>query len=51
MNQEEWAEALPLLAESLAIDERLAASDLSNVTWQQDVRVSRRLVAEVRKKT
>jgi len=41
---------LPLLEQSLAIDERLAVSDSSNVTWQNDVRVSRRLVAEARKK-
>jgi hypothetical protein len=50
MKQEKWADALPLLEKSLAIDERLAASDPTNVTWQKDVRVSRRLVEEVRRK-
>jgi hypothetical protein len=50
MKQEEWAKALPLLEKSLVIGERLAASDLSNVTWQNDVRVIRRLVEQVRKK-
>jgi hypothetical protein len=38
---------LPLLERSLSIDERLAASDPTNATWQNDVRVSRRLVREV----
>lgn len=38
---------MPLLEQSLAIAERLAASDLSNVMWQNDVQASRRLVEDV----
>ena len=34
----------------MAIDERLAASVLSNVMWQNDVQVSRQLVAKVRQR-
>ncbi|MEY2880659.1 MAG: hypothetical protein RLZZ15_3039 [Verrucomicrobiota bacterium] len=48
--QERWAEALAVMEQSLTIDERLAAMDPTNVTWQNDVRVSRRLVAELRAK-
>ena len=48
MKQDRWEEALPLLEQSLAIDEWLAASGVSNIMWQNDVRVSRRLVAQVR---
>jgi hypothetical protein len=44
----EPAEALRLAHESLAIDERLASLDRSNVTWQKDVMVSRALVARLR---
>jgi hypothetical protein len=40
--------ALPNAEESLAIDERLAALDPSNVTWQKDVAVSRTQVARLR---
>jgi hypothetical protein len=40
--------AVRLAEGSLAIDERLAALDLSNVKWQKDVEVSRRLVARLR---
>jgi len=42
--------AVRLAEGSLAIDERLAALDLSNVKWQKDVEVSRRLVARLRGK-
>lgn len=37
-----------MLERSLEIDERLAASDPTNQTWQKDVRVSRRLVEGLR---
>ena len=36
--------------QSLMIDERLAATDPTNVMWQKDVKVSRELVAELREK-
>lgn len=48
--RENWREALALMERSLEIDELLAASDRTNVIWQQDERVSRRLVAELRAK-
>ncbi len=47
MSQPRWQAALPLLEQSLAIDERLAASAPSNVMWQREVQMSRRLVTEV----
>ena len=40
-------EALRLAEESLALDERLAALDPSNATWQNDVAVSRALRARL----
>lgn len=43
-----FTEALGHAEDSLAIDERLARLDSSNVMWQRDVRVSRRLVARLR---
>jgi len=46
--QGEGAEALHLAEESLVIDERLAALDRTNVMWQQDVEVTRALVARLR---
>jgi len=49
MKQERWTEALPLLEQSLEIDERLAALAPTNATFQNDVRVSQRLVAEARR--
>jgi len=45
-----WEQTLALMEQSLRIDERLAATDPTNVTWQNDVKVSRRLVAELRAK-
>jgi len=36
------------MEQSLRIDERLAATDPTNVTWQNDVKVRRALVAELR---
>jgi len=33
----------------LAIDERLAVLDQTNVTWQKDVQISRAMVARLRK--
>ena len=50
MRREQWHDALPLLEQSLAIDERLAALAPTSVMFQNDVSVSRRLVAEVRRK-
>ena len=41
---------MPHLEKSLLIDERIAALDPTNVTWQNDVQVSRQLVAQVRAK-
>ena len=51
MRQQRWTEALPLLEQSLAIDERLAALAPGNVMFQNDLAVSRRLVADVRQNT
>ena len=48
MPQERWAEALALMEQSLSISARLAATDRTNVMWQNDERVSRQLVAELR---
>jgi hypothetical protein len=42
------AEALGFAEESLKIDERLAALDPTNATWQRDLLVSRALVARLR---
>lgn len=46
--QGDRAAALPLAEEGLAIDEKLAALDRTNVTWQDDVAFSRGLVARLR---
>ncbi|MDA1313633.1 MAG: hypothetical protein O2968_09890 [Acidobacteria bacterium] len=46
--QGERTKALPFAEESLAIGERLAALDRTNVTWQNDVEFSRALVARLR---
>jgi len=51
LTQAARVEALRLAKESLAIDERLAALDRSNATWQQDVAFSRALVARPGGKT
>ncbi len=50
MKQSRWRDALPHMERSLVIDERLAASDSSNVMWQNDAKVSRRMVAQIRAK-
>ena len=47
MKREEWYDTSTFLQEGLKIAERLSAMDPTNATWQNDVAVSRGLVAEV----
>ncbi len=46
--QGDRAEARRLAEESLAIDERLAALDPTNVIWQSDLELSRAMLARLR---
>ena len=46
--QKHWLDAISNAEASLKIDERLSQLDRSNIAWQEDVKVSRAWVKELR---